>query len=127
MNPFEIGNGISFTATHLNQAGALLHIYKDGSAHLNHGGTEMGQGLFIKVAQVVAAEFGIDIGRIKITASAKIAASTGIEMEALTAVSLAALTIYDMCKAVDRGMTISQVQLKEKHGGKSGSFVSSEQ
>jgi xanthine dehydrogenase large subunit len=61
--------GISFTATHLNQAGALVHIYTDGTIHLNHGGTEMGQGLFTKVAQVVAEELQIDIGRIKITAS----------------------------------------------------------
>lgn len=49
---------------------------------------------------------------------------TGVEMEALTAVQVALLTIYDMCKAVDRGMTINQVHLAEKHGGKSGSFVS---
>ena len=48
---------------------------------------------------------------------------TGVEMEALTAVSVAALTVYDMCKAVDRGMTITDVKLLEKHGGKSGSFV----
>ncbi len=61
--------GISFTATHLNQAGALVHVYTDGSVHLNHGGTEMGQGLFTKVAQVVAQELQIDIDRIKITAS----------------------------------------------------------
>lgn len=61
--------GISFTATHLNQAGALVHVYTDGSVHLNHGGTEMGQGLFTKVAQVVASEFQIDVDRIKITAS----------------------------------------------------------
>ncbi|MEQ9560878.1 MAG: xanthine dehydrogenase molybdopterin binding subunit, partial [Woeseiaceae bacterium] len=61
--------GISFTATHLNQAGALVHVYTDGTVHLNHGGTEMGQGLFTKVAQVVANEFAIDIDRIKITAS----------------------------------------------------------
>ncbi len=61
--------GISFTATHLNQAGALLHIYTDGSVHLNHGGTEMGQGLNTKVAQVVAEELQIDIDRIKITAA----------------------------------------------------------
>ena len=61
--------GISFTATHLNQAGAVVHIYKDGTVHLNHGGTEMGQGLYIKVAQVVAEELQIDIGRIKITAA----------------------------------------------------------
>jgi xanthine dehydrogenase large subunit len=61
--------GISFTATHLNQAGALVHVYTDGTVHLNHGGTEMGQGLFTKVAQVVAEELQIDVDRIKITAS----------------------------------------------------------
>ncbi|MEM8981921.1 MAG: xanthine dehydrogenase molybdopterin binding subunit [Pseudomonadota bacterium] len=61
--------GISFTATHLNQAGALIHIYADGSVQLNHGGTEMGQGLFTKVAQVVAEELQIDIDRIRVTAS----------------------------------------------------------
>ncbi len=67
MTPVKFG--ISFTATHLNQAGALLSIYTDGTVHLNHGGTEMGQGLFTKVAQVVAGELQIDIDRIKITAS----------------------------------------------------------
>jgi xanthine dehydrogenase large subunit len=67
MTPVKFG--ISFTATHLNQAGALVHIYKDGSVHLNHGGTEMGQGLFIKVAQVVADELGVTIDRIRINAS----------------------------------------------------------
>src|SRR5437773_9204967 len=61
--------GISFTATHLNQAGCLLHVYTDGTLMLNHGGTEMGQGLFIKVAQVVAEELAVDIDRIRITAS----------------------------------------------------------
>jgi xanthine dehydrogenase large subunit len=61
--------GISFTTSHLNQAGALIHIYTDGSVHLNHGGTEMGQGLFIKVAQVVAEELQIDLDRVKITAT----------------------------------------------------------
>ncbi len=61
--------GISFTATHLNQAGALLHIYNDGSVQLNHGGTEMGQGLYTKVAQVVASELCIDMDRIQITAA----------------------------------------------------------
>jgi xanthine dehydrogenase large subunit len=61
--------GISFTATHLNQAGALVHVYTDGTVHLNHGGTEMGQGLFTKVAQVVAEELQIDVDQIKITAS----------------------------------------------------------
>jgi xanthine dehydrogenase large subunit len=61
--------GISFTATHLNQAGCLLHVYTDGTLMLNHGGTEMGQGLFVKVAQVVAEELQIDIDRIRITGS----------------------------------------------------------
>lgn len=61
--------GISFTAPHLNQAGALLHVYTDGSVMLNHGGTEMGQGLFTKVAQVVSQELGIDVDRIRVTAS----------------------------------------------------------
>lgn len=61
--------GISFTATHLNQAGALIHVYRDGTVHLNHGGTEMGQGLFVKVSQVVADELGITIDRIRVNAS----------------------------------------------------------
>jgi xanthine dehydrogenase large subunit len=62
--------GISFTTAMMNQAGALLHVYTDGSVHLNHGGTEMGQGLFIKVAQVVAAELGVPVERVRITATA---------------------------------------------------------
>jgi cyclic pyranopterin phosphate synthase len=56
-------------------------------------------------------------------ATAETVGPTGVEMEALTAVQVALLTIYDMCKAVDRGMTITDVKLLEKHGGKSGSFV----
>ena len=55
--------------THLNQAGALVHVYQDGSIHMNHGGTEMGQGLFQKVAQVAAARFGVEADRVKITAT----------------------------------------------------------
>ncbi|HUK65419.1 MAG TPA: xanthine dehydrogenase molybdopterin binding subunit [Anaeromyxobacteraceae bacterium] len=61
--------GISFNTTPMNQAGALVLMYTDGSIHLNHGGTEMGQGLFIKVAQVVAAEFGVALDRISISAT----------------------------------------------------------
>lgn len=60
--------------------------------------------------------------RLRILATAKIHARTGVEMEALTAASVAALTIYDMCKSIDRGMSIGPIQLLEKHGGKSGSF-----
>ena len=59
---------------------------------------------------------------VQITASCKLAGQTGVEMEALTAASVAALTIYDMCKAVDRGMVIEQVRLLEKLGGKSGHY-----
>jgi len=89
--------GISFTTTHLNQAGALVHVYADGSVHLNHGGTEMGQGLFVKVAQVVAEEFQIDIDRIKITATttAKVpntsatAASSGSDLNGMAALDAA--------------------------------------
>ena len=61
--------GISFTATFLNQAGALVHVYTDGSVHLNHGGVEMGQGLNLKVAQVVADELGVPLDRVQVTAT----------------------------------------------------------
>jgi len=83
--------GISFTLTHLNQAGALVHVYQDGSVHLNHGGTEMGQGLFQKVAQVAAEEFGIGLERVHITATSTdkvpntsaTAASSGTDMNGM--------------------------------------------
>ena len=61
--------GISFTATLFNQAGALVHIYKDGSVYLNHGGTEMGQGLHTKMVSIIANEFGLPISNIKISAT----------------------------------------------------------
>lgn len=60
---------------------------------------------------------------LEIEATARVTARTGVEMEALTAVSVAALTVYDMCKSVDRGMTIRSIQLAEKTGGRSGHFV----
>ncbi len=60
---------------------------------------------------------------VECTATAETVGQTGVEMEALTAVNVALLTVYDMCKAVDRGMTITDVRLLEKHGGKSGSYV----
>jgi len=61
--------GISFTAKHLNQAGALVHIYTDGSIQVNHGGTEMGQGLHTKIAQIAANEFGVSLDMIEVTAT----------------------------------------------------------
>jgi xanthine dehydrogenase large subunit len=83
--------GISFTTTFLNQAGALVHIYQDGSVMLNHGGVEMGQGLYTKVAQVAASELNIDLDRIKITATrtdkvpntSATAASSGSDMNGM--------------------------------------------
>ncbi len=63
------------------------------------------------------------VARITCTATVETVGPTGVEMEALTAVQIALLTIYDMCKAADRGMTITNVKLLEKHGGKSGSFI----
>jgi xanthine dehydrogenase large subunit len=85
--------GISFTATYFNQAGALVHVYTDGSVHLNHGGTEMGQGLFIKVAQIVADEFQIPVDSVKITATttgkvpntSATAASSGTDLNGMAA------------------------------------------
>ena len=85
--------GISFTNTTFNQAGALLHVYKDGSVLLNHGGTEMGQGLLIKVAQVVAAELQIDIDQVQISSThtgkvpntSATAASSGTDLNGMAA------------------------------------------
>ena len=75
----------------------------------------------------VAVEFATSAGegtpQVACTATVETVGPTGVEMEALTAVQVALLTIYDMCKAVDRGMTITRVHLLEKHGGKSGSYV----
>ncbi|KQY15309.1 xanthine dehydrogenase molybdopterin binding subunit [Rhizobium sp. Root482] len=85
--------GISFTMTAFNQAGALVHVYQDGSIHLNHGGTEMGQGLYTKVAQVLADSFQVDIDRVKITATttgkvpntSATAASSGSDLNGMAA------------------------------------------
>jgi len=63
-----------------------------------------------------------DAGAVDIESAVRVCAPTGVEMEALTAVSAAALTVYDMCKAVDRGMIISDIRLMEKTGGKSGTY-----
>jgi xanthine dehydrogenase large subunit len=94
--------GISFTLTHLNQAGALVHVYQDGSIHMNHGGTEMGQGLFQKVAQVAADRFGVPLEMVKITATdtgkvpntSATAASSGSDLNGM-AVKAACDTIRD--------------------------------
>ena len=94
--------GISFTTTHLNQAGALVLVYADGSIQINHGGTEMGQGLYIKVAQVVADVFAVPIDRVRITATrtdkvpntSATAASSGADLNGMAAYQ-AAMTIRE--------------------------------
>src|SRR5689334_2378704 len=90
--------GISFTATHYNQAGALVHIYQDGTVLLNHGGTEMGQGLFTKVQQVVAHELGVALAAVRVSASdtskvpnaSPTAASSGSDINGMAARAAAA-------------------------------------
>ncbi|WP_285018205.1 xanthine dehydrogenase molybdopterin binding subunit [Novosphingobium sp. fls2-241-R2A-195] len=94
--------GISFTTTHLNQAGALIHVYADGSIQVNHGGTEMGQGLYTKVARVVADVFAVPMETIRITATrtdkvpntSATAASSGADLNGMAAHN-AAMTIRD--------------------------------
>ena len=89
--------GISFNAPHLNQAGALLHLYSDGSLLLNHGGTEMGQGLFTKVAQVVAREFDVPLERVRVSPTdthrvpntSATAASSGSDLNGMAALEAA--------------------------------------
>ncbi|MBB5685713.1 xanthine dehydrogenase molybdopterin binding subunit [Sphingobium boeckii] len=98
--------GISFTTTHLNQAGALVHVYADGSIQINHGGTEMGQGLYIKVAQVVADVFAVPVSQVRITATrtdkvpntSATAASSGADLNGMAAHN-AAMTIRDRLTA----------------------------
>ncbi|WP_405237852.1 xanthine dehydrogenase molybdopterin binding subunit [Lentisalinibacter orientalis] len=92
--------GISFTATHLNQAGALVHVYTDGTVHLNHGGTEMGQGLNTKVAQVVAEEFGIDMDRIKITAADTSKVPNASATAASAGSDLNGMAARDACRSI---------------------------
>jgi xanthine dehydrogenase large subunit len=94
--------GISFTLTHLNQAGALVHVYRDGSVMVNHGGTEMGQGLHRKITQVAAARFGVPLARVRITATdtarvpntSATAASSGADLNGMAA-KVACDTIRD--------------------------------
>jgi xanthine dehydrogenase large subunit len=112
--------GISFTATWHNQAGALVHVYRDGSIHLSHGGTEMGQGLHIKVAQVVAEAFGVTLDHVKIYASntgkvpntSATAASSGTDLNGAAAL--------DACEQIKARMEahaarIYEVEPKDVH------------
>ncbi len=112
--------GISFTNTLLNQAGALVHVYKDGTIQLNHGGTEMGQGLYVKVAQVVAEEFQIDVSHIRITAAdtskvpnaSATAASSGADMNGMAAKKAAAKIRLRLTEFAARHFSVPEADIE---------------
>ena len=128
--------GISFTLTQMNQAGALVHVYTDGSVMLNHGGTEMGQGLFLKVAQVVAEEFGIGLERVKITATSTekvpntspTAASSGSDLNGKAAQAAARIVRGRMAKVLAKewGVVAHDIEFRDgqaRCGAFSASFA----
>jgi xanthine dehydrogenase large subunit len=117
--------GISFTATLFNQAGALLQVYTDGTVLLNHGGTEMGQGLHVKVAQVVATELGLPLSAIRISATdtskvpntSATAASSGSDLNGKAA-QAAAITIRERLAALageKYGVPAAEVRFADGH------------
>ncbi len=122
---FPLKFGISFNIPSMNQAGALVHVYSDGSIRLNHGGTEMGQGLFVKVAQVVAEVFQVDLDRIRVTATSTgevpntspTAASTGSDLNGWAAFT-AANTIRQRMAAFAAGhfdVPEAAVEFRDNH------------
>lgn len=128
--------GISFTFTQMNQAGALVHVYADGSVHLNHGGTEMGQGLYVKVAQVVAQVFGIALEHVAITATttgkvpntSPTAASSGTDLNGMAAANAAKIIKDRMAAHAAKIWNVAKSKIvfangKVKAGRKSMSFA----
>jgi xanthine dehydrogenase large subunit len=128
--------GISFTFTQMNQAGALVHVYADGSVHLNHGGTEMGQGLYVKVAQVVAEVFGIALEHVAITATttgkvpntSPTAASSGTDLNGMAAANAAKIIKERMAAHAAKIWNVAKSKIifangKVKSGRKSMSFA----
>lgn len=117
--------GISFTATFYNQAGALLHVYRDGSIMLNHGGTEMGQGLYTKVAQVIAEEFQVDRDRIKCTAAntgkvpntSATAASSGSDINGMAARAAAVIIKQRLSEFAAQHYEVPLEQVRFTPGG----------
>ena len=112
--------GISFTTTHLNQAGALVHLYADGSILLNHGGTEMGQGLMIKMAQVAADAFGVALDRVRITATATDKVPNTSATAASSGADLNGMAVADACGKIRQRLADF---LAEKHGGSADAVV----
>ena len=116
--------GISFNVAHYNQAGALVHVYTDGSVLVNHGGTEMGQGLHTKVAQVVADVFGIDLARVRVTASdtqkvantSATAASTGSDLNGKAAEAAASTIRARIVAMLARTEHVDAADVRFAHG-----------
>jgi len=125
--------GISFNMVHFNQAGALVHVYTDGSVLVNHGGTEMGQGLHTKVAQVVARELGISLARVRSTATdtskvantSATAASTGSDLNGKAAQDAAATVKTRLAKfaAEKYGGAPEDVRFADDHVNVNGRSV----
>ncbi len=127
--------GIAFNIPAMNQGGALVHVYRDGSVRLNHGGIEMGQGLFIKVAQVVAETFQVPLDRIHLTPTSTgevpntsaTAASTGSDINGMAALKAAKAIRGRMAKVAARefGCSADEVEFSDarlSHGNQSASF-----
>jgi xanthine dehydrogenase large subunit len=116
--------GISFTATHFNQAGALIQVYTDGTVLLNHGGTEMGQGLHIKVVQVVAAELGVPLSAVRVTTTdtskvpntSATAASSGSDLNGMAARAAARTIRQRLVECACESYGIQADQIRFEHG-----------
>lgn len=98
LNPVKFG--ISFTTTHLNQAGSLINIFEDGSIEVNHGGTEMGQGLFTKIKGIVAREFGVDVGVIRNTSTRTDKVPNASPTAASSGADLNGMAVLEACRTI---------------------------
>ena len=98
LNPVKFG--ISFTTTHLNQAGALINLFEDGSIEVNHGGTEMGQGLYTKILGIVAKEFGVDLGVIRNTSTRTDKVPNASPTAASSGADLNGMAVLDACRSI---------------------------
>ena len=109
--------GISFTAKYLNQAGALVHIYTDGSIQVNHGGTEMGQGLHTKIAQIAANEFGVGLDMIEVTATRTDKVPNTSPTAASSGTDLNGKAVQNACQIIKARLAECYVQLLDKDSG----------
>ena len=108
--------GISFTTTHLNQAGALVHVYTDGSIEVSHGGTEMGQGLYTKVAQVVARAFGVPRERVRNTATRTDKVPNTSPTAASAAADMNGFAAADACNRIKAALTAYAADYRNHQG-----------